>query len=266
MSVATAETDNPDGQAEPPVSGIQILPVAGMPEVRFGDDLNDALINAAGGDLRSGDILVVTHKVVSKAEGKLVRLKDIEPSPFARDFAVRTGKDARQVEVVLRESKRIVRMVGGLIIAETRHGFVCANAGVDASNVPGNDTVCLLPEDPDASARRIRGAVMEKLGLRRIAVVVTDSFGRPWRAGITNVAVGVAGMAPLTDYRGGKDPHGYDLEASVLAVADELAAASELVMNKVDAVPAAIVRGYPFEAAEGSAKELVMPPERDLFR
>ncbi len=237
-----------------------------MPEVRPGDDLNEAILNSAGNDLRDGDILIVTHKVISKAEGRLVALADVEPSPFARDFAARNGKDARQVEVVLRESKRIVRMVGGLIIAETRHGFICANAGVDASNVPGNDTVCLLPEDPDASARRILAAVKDRLGLSRVAVIATDSFGRPWRAGITNIAVGVAGISPLTDYRGGKDPHGYDLEASVLAVADELAAASELVMNKVDAVPAAIVRGYPFKAAEGSATELVMPPERDLFR
>ncbi|MGI8650374.1 MAG: coenzyme F420-0:L-glutamate ligase [Rubrobacter sp.] len=245
---------------------MHILPVTRMPEVRPGDDLEAALLSATRDELREGDILLVTHKVISKAEGKLVDLATVTPSSFAADFAARNGKDARQVEVVLREAKRIVRMVGGLIIAETRHGFVCANAGVDASNVPGNDTVCLLPEDPDASARRIRGAVEERLGLDNVAVIVTDSFGRPWRSGITNVAVGVAGISPLTDYRGGKDPHGYDLEASVLAVADELAAASELVMNKVDAVPAAIVRGYPFEPAEGSAKELVMPPERDLFR
>lgn len=236
-----------------------------MPEVVPGDDLPAALLRAAGDDLRAGDVLVVTHKVISKAEGRLVDLATVEPSPFALDFAARNVKDARQVEVVLGESKRIVRMVGGLIIAETRHGFVCANAGVDASNVPGDDTVCLLPEDPDDSARRIREAVRGRLGFD-VAVIVTDSFGRPWRSGITNVAVGVAGISPLTDYRGGKDPHGYDLEASVLAVADELAAASELVMNKVDAVPAAIVRGYPFEPAEGSAKDLVMPPERDLFR
>lgn len=247
------------------MSGIHIIPVTGMPEVVPGDDLPAALLRAAGDDLRAGDVLVVTHKVISKAEGRLVNLATVEPSPFALDFAARNGKDARQVEVVLGESKRIVRMVGGLIIAETRHGFVCANAGVDASNVPGDDTVCLLPEDPDDSARRIREAVRGRLGFD-VAVIVTDSFGRPWRSGITNVAVGVAGISPLTDYRGGKDPHGYDLEASVLAVADELAAASELVMNKVDAVPAAIVRGYPFEPAEGSAKDLVMPPERDLFR
>lgn len=247
------------------MSGIHIIPVTGMPEVVPGDDLPAALLCAAGDDLRAGDVLVVTHKVISKAEGRLVDLATVEPSPFALDFAARNGKDARQVEVVLGESKRIVRMVGGLIIAETRHGFVCANAGVDASNVPGDDTVCLLPEDPDDSARRIREAVRGRLGFD-VAVIVTDSFGRPWRSGITNVAVGVAGISPLTDYRGGKDPHGYDLEASVLAVADELAAASELVMNKVDAVPAAIVRGYPFEPAEGSAKDLVMPPERDLFR
>lgn len=247
------------------LTGIEVLPVEGMPEVKPGDDLPQMLFEAVGDSLRSGDILVVTHKIASKAEGRLVALDAIEPSEFAKDFASRYEKDARHVEVVLRESRRIVRMDRGIIISETRHGFVCANAGVDASNVPGEDTVCLLPEDPDASARRVHERLREKTDLH-IPAVISDSFGRPWRVGITNVALGVAGMNPLADYRGESDPHGYPLEASILAVADEVASASELVMNKTDGVPAAIVRGYPYEPAPGSAGELVMPPERDLFR
>jgi coenzyme F420-0:L-glutamate ligase/coenzyme F420-1:gamma-L-glutamate ligase len=247
------------------LSGISILPLQGIPEVRPGDDLA-RLIAAAGRDLlRSGDVLVVTQKVVSKAEGRVVDLREVEPSAFARSFADRHGKDPRHVEVVLRESRRIVKMDRGLIISETRHGFVCANAGVDASNVPGEETVCLLPIDPDASARKLRGALRERLGLD-LPVIISDSFGRAWRTGIANVAVGAAGMQPLLDYRGQRDPHGYTLEASVLAVADELAAAAELVMNKTDGIPAAAVRGYPYSPGEGSAKDLVMPPERDLFR
>ncbi len=242
---------------------IEVIPVEGVPEINSGDDLPRIL--AAAVAFLPGDILVVTHKIVSKSEGRLVALASVEPSEFAKDFAARFDKDPRHVEVVLRESRRIVRMDRGVIIAETRHGFVCANAGVDASNVPGEDIVCLLPEDPDASAAHIHGHLRRNFDLH-IPVVVSDSFGRPWRVGITNVAVGVAGMSPLADYRGKSDPHGYPLEASVLATADEVAAASELVMNKTDGVPAAIVRGYPYESGPGSAKDLVMPPERDLFR
>ncbi|MGH3087298.1 MAG: coenzyme F420-0:L-glutamate ligase [Rubrobacteraceae bacterium] len=244
---------------------VEVIPVEGVPEVRPDTDLPEMLFEAAGGFLRPGDILVVTHKIASKAEGRIVDLTSIEPSALAEDFASRFDKDPRQVEVVLRESKRIVKMDRGVIISETRHGFVCANAGVDASNVPGNDAVCLLPEDPDASARLIHDRLRERISLH-VPVVVSDSFGRPWRNGITNVAIGVAGMNPFVDYRGTNDPHGYSLEASVLAVADELASASELVMNKTDGVPAAIVRGYPYDPTPGSAKDLVMDPERDLFR
>ena len=174
-------------------------------------------------------------------------------------------KDPRQIEVVLRESRRIVRMDRGIIISETRHGFVCANAGVDASNVPGNETVCLLPLDPDASAAKLQRSLADHTGVEP-AVVISDSFGRPWRQGITDVAIGVAGLNPLADYRGRTDPHGNPLEASVLAVADELAAAAELAMGKTDAVPAAIVRNYPYEPAPGTARELLMEPERDFFR
>lgn len=245
------------------MSGLEILPVAGIPEVRPGDDLS-ALISRAG-ELRAGDVLVVTHKIVSKAEGRLVDLRRVEPSALAEGFARRYGRDARQIEVVLRESRRIVRMDRGLIISETHHGFVCANAGVDASNVADQDTVCLLPLDPDASAARLRTALTDRLGLD-LAVLITDSFGRAWRFGITDVAIGVSGMEPLADYRGHNDPHGRPMEASVLAVADELAGAAELVTGKTDGIPVAIVRGYPYKPAPGSARALLMPTERDMFR
>jgi coenzyme F420-0:L-glutamate ligase / coenzyme F420-1:gamma-L-glutamate ligase len=245
--------------------GLEILPVEGIPEVRPGDDLPELITRAAGESLRPGDVLVVTHKIVSKAEGRLVDLSAVEPSALAKGFAARYGRDPRQIEVVLRESRRIVRMERGLVIAETHHGFICANAGVDASNVPGDDTVCLLPVDPDASAAGLRDALAAMTG-SDLAVIVSDSFGRTWREGITNVAIGVSGMSPLTDYRGQRDPHGYPLEASVLAVADELAASSELVMGKTAGIPAAIVRGYPYEPAAGTGRALLMPPERDLFR
>ena len=250
------------------INEVRILGVPGMPEVQPGDDLA-ALIRgccaASGLPLQVGDVLVVTHKIVSKSEGRLVDLKSVTPSSFARQFADRHAKDARQVEVVLAESARVVRMERGLIIAETTHGLVCANAGVDASNVPGDDVVCLLPRDPDLSASRLRSALRAELGFE-IPVVITDSFGRPWREGITNIAIGVSGLAPLADYRGLEDDHGRTLGASVLAVADEIAAASELVMGKVARVPIAVVRGYAYTPGEGTARELRMDPSRDLFR
>ena len=247
------------------MTGVEVLPVEGIPEVRPGDDQPELIARAAGEDLRAGDILVVTHKVVSKAEGRLVDLRGIEPSALAKGFAARYERDPRQIEVVLRESRRIVRMDRGLIIAETHHGFVCANAGVDVSNVPGKDMICLLPVDPDASAARLREALATRSGCD-LAVIVSDSFGRPWREGITDIAIGVSGMNPLADYRGQRDPHGHPLEASVLAVADELAAAAELVMGKTAGIPVAIVRGYPYEGGSGTGKDLLIPPERDLFR
>ena len=247
------------------MKGIEVLGVEGFPEVLPGDDLNRMISDAVARDLRPGDILLVTHKIVSKAEGRLVDLRTVEPSTLAKGYATRYGKDPRQIEVVLRESRRIVRMDRGIVISETHHGFVCANAGVDASNVPGGETVCLLPVDPDASAARLRDALAEDPGVE-VAVVISDSFGRAWRHGITDVAVGVAGMNPVADYRGRRDPHGYPMEASVLAVADELAAAAELVMGKTDGIPLAIVRGYSYSPAPGRATELLMPPERDMFR
>jgi coenzyme F420-0:L-glutamate ligase/coenzyme F420-1:gamma-L-glutamate ligase len=208
----------------------------------------------------------VTHKVVSKAEGNLVDLTTIAPSALAVDWGERYEKDPRQVEVVLREAVRIVRMERGVLIAETRHGFVCANAGVDASNV-SPDTVCLLPADPDRSAAGIRDGLKRELGVE-VGVIISDSFGRPWRNGIVNVAIGVAGVPALADYRGLTDEAGYSLHVTVLAVADELAAAAELVMNKLDKRPVAIVRGYqfPISAEPGSGRDLLMDPARDMFR
>ncbi|HEU0115937.1 MAG TPA: coenzyme F420-0:L-glutamate ligase [Thermomicrobiales bacterium] len=256
-----------------PPSDLSIFGLDGMPEVRPGDDLPAliaASIEASGVGLAAGDVLVVTHKIVSKAEGQLVRLTSVTPSALAVRWAEAWSKDARQVEVVLREARRIVRMERGIIIAETRHGFVCANAGVDASNVEA-ETVCLLPPDPDGSAAALRAALGVRFGLPPAAwpgVVVSDSFGRPWRNGIVNVAIGAAGIAPLIDYRGQHDAAGYELHVTVLAVADELAAASELVMHKLAARPVALIRGYqpPLAAAPGTGRDLIMDPTRDLFR
>ena len=244
---------------------LRVMPVQGFPEVRSGEDLPALLARSVGEELRAGDVVVVTHKVVSKAEGRLVDLRSVEPSALAKGFGERWEKDPRQIEVVLRESRRIVRMERGVIISETHHGFVCANAGVDASNVPGEDVVCLLPLDPDASAARLRDALVARSGAD-LAVVVSDSFGRPWRNGITDIAIGVAGMEPLADYRGGFDAHGHPLTASILAVADEIAAAAELVMGKTDGVPVAVVRGYRYGRGSGTGKDLLMDPGKDMFR
>lgn len=247
---------------------VRLLPVRGLPEVRPGDDLAKMIVQAleaAGLALTDDDVLVVAQKVVSKAEGQLVVLATVEPSPLARSFAEEYGKDPRQVEVVLREARRVVRMERGVLIVETRHGFVCANAGVDASNVEGHEVVCLLPPDPDASAERLRAAIAAATG-RRLAVIISDTFGRPWREGQTNIAIGVAGMQPLRSYIGQHDPSGYELRVTALCVADELASAAELVMGKIDRVPVAIVRGATYDRGDLGAHSLVRPPERDLFR
>jgi coenzyme F420-0:L-glutamate ligase/coenzyme F420-1:gamma-L-glutamate ligase len=224
------------------------------------------------GSLRASDVVVVTQKAVSKAEGKLVQLSTIEPSELAHRVASDYGKDARQVEVVLRESNRIVRMVNGLIIAETKHGFVCANAGVDASNV-AEGVVCLLPDDPDASASAIRTSLLDRFFPERaddstLGVIITDSFGRPWRNGIVNVAIGVAGISPLSDYRGQHDSAGYEMHATVMAIADEIASAAELVMHKLAARPVVVIRGYEWQGSPraATARDLVMSEERNLFR
>jgi coenzyme F420-0:L-glutamate ligase/coenzyme F420-1:gamma-L-glutamate ligase len=253
------------------IGRVTIIPVDGLPEVRPGDPIEAMIaerVEAVAGGVEPGDIVVVTHKIVSKAEGRLVELAGVEPSALATSFAAEFGKDPRHVEVVLRESRRIVRMDRGHIIAETHHGFICANAGVDGSNI-AEGTLGLLPVDPDASAARIRDRLVAGLpGEPRVGVVVTDSFGRPWRNGIVNVAIGVSGISPVADYRGQMDAAGHELRSTVLAVADELASAAELVMHKISGIPVAVVRGYAWQMVgePGSGAELVMPAERDLFR
>lgn len=247
---------------------VRIIGIEGLPEVRPGDGLAALILEAArhqGLAFEAGDVLVVTQKVVSKAEGRIVDLNTVEPGPFARQIAEQWEKDARVVEVVLRESARIVRMDRGVIICETKHGFICANAGVDASNVERLGTVSLLPEDPDASAEALRRRIEEVTGVS-LAVIITDTFGRPWREGHVNFAIGVAGMEPLLDYAGQTDPAGYELRVTQMAVADELAAAAELVQGKLDRVPAAVIRGFAYPPGCGTARRLVREAERDLFR
>jgi coenzyme F420-0:L-glutamate ligase/coenzyme F420-1:gamma-L-glutamate ligase len=224
-----------------------------------GDDLGQLIAETL--ELEDADVVVVSQKVVSKAEGRIVRLEDVEPSAAAIELA--GGHDARHLEVILDEAARIVRSRPPLVIAETRHGFICASAGVDASNAPEAGTLVLLPVDPDASAAAIRDQIGERTG-RDVGVIVSDSFGRPFRTGIVDVAIGVAGIAPLIDWRGQVDPAGHELRSTVIAVADEIASAAELVMGKLAGVPAAVVRGLEVRGL-GSARELIMPPERNLF-
>jgi coenzyme F420-0:L-glutamate ligase / coenzyme F420-1:gamma-L-glutamate ligase len=240
---------------------IQVLPVEGLPEIAEGDDLGALIAAAARFD--DGDVLVVAQKAVSKAEGRIVRPDDVEPSDRARELAGADG-DPRRAEVILRESAEVVRSRPPLVIAETRHGFVCASAGVDASNAPGQGLLVLLPVDPDGSARRLRERLRERTGLD-VGVIVSDSFGRAWRQGTTDVAIGVAGITPLLDLRGRRDRVGYELHTTQIAVADEIAGAAQLVMRKTAGIPAAIVRGLALRG-DGSGRELVMPRDRDLFR
>jgi len=241
-----------------------VLPLGGIPELEEEDDLGALLVEAAerAGGFEPNDVLVVAQKAVSKVEGRVVHLDRIEPSARARELA--GDEDARRIEVILAESREILRARPPLVIAETRHGFVCASAGVDASNAKGAGTLVLLPLDPDASARRIRDRIRDLRDLE-LGVIVSDSFGRAWRRGTTDVALGVAGLSPLLDLKGTRDSAGYELHATEIAVADEVAGAAELVMGKIDGVPAAIVRGLEL-AGEGSGLDLLMPRERDLFR
>ncbi len=248
---------------------VRIIGVDGIPEVKAGDDPVQLIMSGleqSGLSLETSDIVVVTHKLVSKAEGRVVELDRVTASDLATRWAEAYGKDPRHVEVVFQEAARIVRMDHGLIIAETRHGFVCANAGVDASNVAGHKAVSMLPVDPDQSARQIRSGIEARVGFAP-AVIITDSFGRPWRRGIINIAIGSAGINPLLDYRGQFDDQGYEMHATVMAIADEIASAAELVMNKLDKRPVAIVRGYDYEPGEmGAVESLVMSADRDMFR
>jgi coenzyme F420-0:L-glutamate ligase / coenzyme F420-1:gamma-L-glutamate ligase len=247
---------------------LRIMGLPGIPIVTPGMDLAALIQQAATATslpLQAGDILVVTQKVVSKAEGHLIHLKDITPSPLAENFARQWGKDPRHVEVVLQQSRRIVKMDRGVLITETHHGFICANAGVDQSNIEGAEVVAVLPPDPDASARAIRQALRERLGFD-VAVIISDTFGRPWRHGLVNIAIGLSGIEAIKDYTGQLDAQGYELRVTALAIADELAAAAELVMNKLDNVPVAVIRGYEYPHGEGSLTQLIRAAERDLFR
>jgi coenzyme F420-0:L-glutamate ligase/coenzyme F420-1:gamma-L-glutamate ligase len=237
------------------------MAVQGLPEIRAGDDLAELI--AAKLELEDGDVVAVAQKAVSKAEGRVVRLDEIEPSERAREIAG-DDQDPRRIEAILQEAKRVVRVRKPLVIAETRHGFICASAGVDSSNAPEPGMLVLLPLDPDASAQRIRERLRELTG-RDVGVLVTDSFGRPWRQGTIDVALGAAGLEVMRDLRGERDRVGYELHATMIAVADEIASAAELVMGKVDGIPAAVVRGLEV-AGDGLARDLVIPEDRDLFR
>ena len=247
---------------------LRIIPVSLESEIRPGDSLPEKLIHALQHlnlSLQKGDILIVKHKIVSKAEGQLVPLEKITPSPASRAWARRYKLDARVIEVALAESKRVVRRKRGVLITETRHGLICANSGVDASNVDGGDHALLLPKDPDASASRLHRELKRRLKLS-IPVIVSDSFGRPWREGLTEVAIGVAGMKALHDYRGQRDPHGYPLRVTIEAVADELACAAGLVCGKLTRTPACIIRGYRYRPGRGRASDLLRSAATDLFR
>jgi coenzyme F420-0:L-glutamate ligase / coenzyme F420-1:gamma-L-glutamate ligase len=246
----------------------EVIGIEGIGEVQPGADVAQLVLDAARRQhtpLAGGDVVVLSQKVVSKSEGRLLRLSDVTPSSMATTFASELGRDPRLIEVVLRESRRVVRMDRGVLVTETRHGWVCANAGVDQSNVDA-DMVALLPEDPDRSARAL-GEQFRAAAGGEVAVIVADTFGRPWREGLTNIAIGVAGMAPLKSYLGERDPAGRPLQATILALADELASAAEPVMGKLDRIPAAIIRGLTVAPDDGSgSKSLLRDPNRDLFR
>ena len=249
-------------------SDVRIIGLQGIPEITPGVDLAEVITAAAQAQsipLSDDDVLVITQKIVSKAEGRLVDVRTVIPSVFAQQIATSQDKDPRAVEVVLRETKRVVKMAQRTLIAETRHGFVCANAGVDESNVAGEGTLALLPVDADASARRLRQGLREHSGVEP-AVIISDTFGRPWREGLVNVAIGIAGLEPLKDYRGMPDTEGRMLKVTALAIADELASAAELVMGKLDKIPVAVIKGYAYPRGAGNSAQLVRTPEKDLFR
>ena len=251
---------------------LSIIPIKSIGDISPGSNLGFIIYKAMQAqaiELQQGDVLVVTQKIVSKAEGNVINLNDVQPSEFARSLAAESNKEAPYIEVVLRESRRIVRMDRGILICETKHGFICANAGVDESNVNGARLITLLPVDPDRSAQQLRTRLQELSGEGStfdVAIIISDTWGRPWRSGQVNMAIGVSGMEAIVDYRGQSDPYGYELHASVLAVADELASAAELVMGKIDHIPVALIRGYTYIPGEGSAKTLLRDPTTDMFR
>ncbi len=250
-----------------PQPEIGLYPIPGLPEIVPGSNLSSALADAvrtSGLGLQDFDILVVAHKIVSKAEGRILPLGQVEPSKLASDWASQCEKDPRVIELALQEARRIVRMENGVLITETRHGFVCANSGVDTSNVPPGCAV-LLPEDPDASAEELRKK-LEQIFEVRLGVIVSDTFGRPWRDGLVNVAIGLAGLNPVIDYRGSRDTFGKMMRASIVACADELASAAEIVMGKTRRVPAVLIRGFSWTDFEGTGRQLLRAPSTDLFR
>jgi coenzyme F420-0:L-glutamate ligase/coenzyme F420-1:gamma-L-glutamate ligase len=249
-------------------SEIRLIPIRGIPEIRPGDDIGMMIMRSAQKmrlKLSDGDIIAVAQKVVSKAEGRLVNLESVTPSEFANEIGRKQQRDPRLVEVILSESASIIRSDDRVLITETKHGFVCANAGVDRSNVVGKDWVSLLPVAPDDSALLLKTRLAELLEVN-VGVIITDTFGRPWREGLTNVAIGVAGVKPLKDFRGKNDDHGKELSATVLAIADDIAAASGLLMRKTARIPVVLMRGYYFDHGEGGARDMIRPRERDLFR
>ena len=257
-STKKAPAGNPD---------VRLFRLPGLPEIQGGDDLSEQITDAARKTrlrFENGDVLVVAQKIVSKAEGAVVNLETIVPSPEAQVIADRQKKDARLVEVILNESKRLVRS-DPVLIAETRHGYVCANAGVDHSNVPDDDIVTLLPRDPDKSAKNLAAALRKRTG-KRIAVIISDTFGRPWRLGLTNVAIGASGVPVLQDLRGTRDRDGKPLAATILAVADELAAAAGLLMGKSEGFPVILIRGYRYKPSAEPASRIIRPAAEDLFR
>ena len=250
------------------VGDVQLIPITFTDDIVQGASLADLLLKtlrSRGERLRAGDILIVKHKIISKAEGRFVDLETIKPSPESIAWAKQYDLDPRVIELALRESRAVIRRRSGVLITETRHGFLCANSGIDVSNVDGGRTALLLPKDPDHSAANLRRMLKKYTGVA-IPVIITDSFGRPWREGLTECAIGIAGMKPLRDDRGRRDPQGYKLKASVEAIADELACAAGLVCGKLSRTPACIVRGFRFEPGAGGVKHLLRPAATDLFR
>jgi coenzyme F420-0:L-glutamate ligase/coenzyme F420-1:gamma-L-glutamate ligase len=251
-----------------PSNEIRLIPIPVSGEIQPGDDILEKLLKALRRrrqSLRPGDILVIKHKIISKTEGRLVDLATIKPSASSVVWAKKYQLDARVIELALQESRAVVRRANGVLITETHHGFLCANSGIDVSNVNGGRHALLLPKDPDLSAREFHRELKKRTGLA-IPVIITDSFGRPWREGLVDHCIGVAGMKPLRDDRGRRDPHGYQLHASIEAVADELAAAAGLVCGKLNRTPACIVRGFPYEPGRGKTRDLLRPAKTDLFR
>lgn len=258
----------PQGRSGSGAFELRIIPISLAKEIVCGDSISRELLASLkqeGIGLKAGDILVIKHKIVSKAEGRMIVLNTIKPSTESLAWAKQYRLDARVIELALRESREVIRRKNGVLITETQHGFICANSGIDISNVDGGCHAVLLPQYPDQSAAKIRRALKKAIGLS-IPVIITDSFGRPWREGLTEFAIGVAGLKPLRDYRDRRDPHGYKLKASVEAVADELACAAGLVCGKLNRVPACVIRGFHYEAGAGSVRELLRPAGSDLFR